>query len=303
MNGFRFFGGVPRAVVCDQLKSGVTLPCRYEPGLQRTYADFAQHYGPTVLPTRPAKPRDKAKIEVGVQVTDRWILARLRHEMCHSLAAMNARIGELLGDLNTRRMRRYQASRTELFERLDRPMLRPVPTTAFASGEWKLARVNLDYHIELDAHYYSVPCARVDVRRTAMTVEIFHRGQRVATHLRSQTRGQHTTVPAHMPKAHQAHREWRPSRLLAWAATIGPQTMALVDAILSSRSHPEQGDSVVSGTPAPCPAGWRAPARSGLCAGAAPGGARLSPCRGDAQTRTRSGIAAGNRSPCPPRGP
>jgi transposase len=242
---FRFFSGVSRAVVCDQLKSGVTTPCRYEPGLQRTYEEFAQHYGTTILPARPAKPRDKAKIEVGVQVAERWILARLRHETFCSLAALNARIAELLVDLNTRRMRRYQASRQELFERLDRQALRPLPPEPFVYGEWKLARVNIDYHVELDGHYYSVPHAlvheRVDVRRTALTVEIFHRGQRVAAHLRSHARGQHTTITAHMPKAHQAHRDWSPSRIAAWAETIGPQTAALVEAILASRSHPEQG--------------------------------------------------------------
>ncbi|HWQ69098.1 MAG TPA: IS21 family transposase [Patescibacteria group bacterium] len=242
---FRFFTGVTTAVVCDQLKSGVTLPCRYEPGLQRTYEEFAQHYGTTILPARPAKPRDKAKIEVGVQVAERWILARLRHETFSSLAALNARIAELLIDLNARRMRRYQASRQELFERLDRPALRSVPREPFVYGEWKLARVNIDYHVELDGHAYSVPYAlvheRVDVRRTALTVEIFHRGQRVAAHLRSHARGQHTTITAHMPKAHQAHREWSPSRLIAWAESVGPQTAALVEAILHSRPHPEQG--------------------------------------------------------------
>jgi transposase len=151
-------------------------------------------------------------------------------------------------------MRRYQASRQELFERLDRPALRPVPGEPFVYGEWTLARVNIDAHVELDGHYYSVPHAlvheRVDVRRTAVTVEIFHHGQRVAAHLRSMARGQHTTDPAHMPKAHQQHREWSPSRLLAWAETIGPQTAALVAAILASRPHPEQGDSLLPRDPA-----------------------------------------------------
>jgi transposase len=242
---FRFFGGVTTAIVCDQLKSGVTIPCRYEPGLQRTYDEFAQHFGTTILPARPAKARDKAKVEVAVQITERWILARLRHETFFSLAALNARIAELRTDLNARRMRRYQASRQELFERVDRPALRPLPSTPFVYGEWKLARVNIDYHVEVDGHYYSVPHAlvqaQVDVRLTAMTVEIFHRGQRVAVHLRSAARGQHTTLPAHMPKAHQQHREWSPSRLIAWAETVGPQTAALVAAILASRPHPVQG--------------------------------------------------------------
>jgi len=242
---FAFFGGVSAVVVCDQLKSGVTLPCRYEPGLQRTFAEFGEHYGTTILPARPAAARDKAKVEVAVQIAERWILARLRHERFFSLAALNARIAELLLALNARRMRRYGASRQELFARLDRPALRPLPATPFAYGTWKVARVNIDYHVEIAHHYYSVPHAlvhaQVDVRVSARTVEIFHRGQRVAAHVRSHARGQHTTVTAHMPKAHQRHREWSPSRLVAWAAQIGPQTAQLVQAILAARPHPEQG--------------------------------------------------------------
>jgi transposase/DNA replication protein DnaC len=243
---FQFFGGVTTAVVCDQLKSGVTFSCRYEPGLQRTYEEFAQHYGTVILPARPAKPRDKPKIEVAVQVVERWILARLRHETFFALAALNARIAELLADLNARPMRLYRASRSELFARLDQPALRPLPAAPFVYGEWKIhARVNIDYHIELRGHYYSVPYALihepVDARLTATTVECFHRGQRVAVHVRSHLHGRHTTDPAHMPKAHQRHLEWTPSRLTTWARTIGPQTAALVQAILADRPHPEQG--------------------------------------------------------------
>ena len=240
-----FFGGVPGAIVPDQLKSGVTVPCRYEPGVQRTYAELARHYGTVILPARPAKPRDKAKIEVGVQVAERWILARLRHETFFALAALNARIAELLTVLNARRMRRYGASRLELFARLDRPTLRPLPAEPFVYAEWKLARVNVDYHVEVQRHYYSVPYPlvheRVDVRTTATTVEVFHRGQRVAAHIRDDTPGRHTTDPAHMPKAHQRHLEWSPSRLIAWGRTIGPDTATLVEAILADRPHPEQG--------------------------------------------------------------
>ena len=240
-----FFGGVPGAIVPDQLKSGVTVPCRYEPGVQRTYAELARHYGTVILPARPAKPRDKAKIEVAVQIAERWILARLRHETFFQLAALNARIAELLADLNARRMRRYGASRQELFERLDRPALRPLPAEPFVYAEWKLARVNVDYHVELARHYYSVPYAlvheRVDVRATATTVEIFHRGQRVAAHVRDDMPGRHTTDAAHMPKAHLRHLEWSPSRLITWGRTIGPNTAALVEAILADRPHPEQG--------------------------------------------------------------
>src|SRR5436309_4371209 len=210
---FQFFGGVTAAIVPDQLKSGVVVPCRYEPGVQRTYDEFARHYGTVILPARPAKPRDKAKIEVAVQVAERWILARLRHETFFSLAALNARIAELLADLNARPMRLYRASRRDLFERLDQPALRALPAETFVYSEWKVgARVNIDYHIELHGHYYSVPYAliheHVDARLTATTVEIFHRGQRVAAHRRSVSRGQPTTDPGHMPKAHQRHLEW-----------------------------------------------------------------------------------------------
>lgn len=243
---FAFFGGVPEVVVPDQLKSGVTLACRYEPGLQRTYEEFAQHYTTVILPARPKRPRDKPKVEVAVQIAQRWILARLRHERFFSLAELNARIRELLEPLNAKVMRTYRASRRELFVQLDQPALRPLPADPFLVGEWTIdARVNIDYHIDVHGHYYSVPYALlhelVDARRTATTVEIFHRGQRVAAHVRNDLRGRHTTDPAHMPKAHRAHLEWTPSRLIDWARTIGPQTAALVGAILADRPHPEQG--------------------------------------------------------------
>jgi transposase len=243
---FHFVGGVPVAIVCDQLKSGVTTPCRYEPGVHRLYAELATHYGTTILPARPARPRDKPKVEVAVQVAERWIVARLRHQTFFTLAAMNERIAELLEALNAKPMRHYGgASRRDLFERLDQPALRPLPTAPFEYAEWKHARVNLDYHIAVEHHPYSVPHALVhedvEVRLTAATVEIFHRGQRVATHPRSATRSGFTTTPAHMPKSHQAHAEWSPARFRAWAATIGPQTAALVTALLTDRPHPEQG--------------------------------------------------------------
>ena len=242
---FAYFGGAPVAVVCDCLKSGVVVPCRYEPGLQRTYEDLIHHYGAVILPARPGAATDKAKVEAGVLVVQRWILARLRRETFFSLEALNARIAELLEDLNSRTMRLYRASRRELFDRLDRPALQSLPATPFAYAEWKIARVNIDYHVELHGHYYSTPFTLVhepvDVRFTATTVEIFHRGQRVAAHQLSHVRGAHTTIAAHMPKAHQAHAEWTPSRILEWGLEIGPETHALVDEILRDRPHPEQG--------------------------------------------------------------
>jgi transposase len=206
---------------------------------------MAEHYNTTVLPARAAHPRDKAKVETAVRIAQRWILARLRNEKHFSLDSLNTRIAELLEELNARRMRVYQVSRRELFEETERRTLRPLPTERFVYGDWKTAKVSVDYHIEVEGHYYSVPHAHlgehVDVRVSASTVEIFLRQQRIASHARSYQRGRHTTVTEHMPKSHQAHLEWSPSRMINWAGTIGPQTRSLVQAILAERTHPEQG--------------------------------------------------------------
>lgn len=245
VRAYEFFEGVATATVCDQLKSGVTIPCRYEPTIQRTYEEMARHYDTTVLPARPLSPRDKAKVEVAVQVAERWVLARLRNETHFSLNELNARIADLVDDLNLRQMRVYGQSRRALYERLDRPALRPLPRERFIHAEWKTCKVNIDYHVELDFHFYSVPFAlvheHVEARYTATTVELFHQGKRVASHARSALRGRHTTIAEHMPKAHQKHAEWTPQRLIDWAATIGPQTALLVEKILQERRHPEQG--------------------------------------------------------------
>jgi transposase len=245
VRAFEYIGGVPKAVVPDQLKSGVTRACRYEPGVQRTYEEMAGHYGTTVLPARPKSPRDKAKVEAGVLIAQRWVLAKIRNQTFFSLDALNERIAELVEDLNARRMRVYGASRRELFDRIEKAALGPLPGTRFVPGEWKTAMINIDYHVEFDHHYYSVPSAlmrqAVDVRATAAVVEIFLRGERVASHARSSRRGQHTTTAAHMPKAHQAHADWTPSRILSWASTVGPETAKLAEAILAERPHPEQG--------------------------------------------------------------
>jgi transposase len=246
VHALEYFGGVPRGIVCDQLKTGVTRACRYEPEVQRTYEDLAVHYGTSVLPARPYRPRDKAKVEVCVQIVQRWILARLRNEVFHSIAEMNARILELLVDVNERRvMRRFGRTRRQMFEELERGALAPLPTTRFEYAEWKKARVNIDYHVAFDEHFYSVPYAHVHaevwVRATGATVEVFLRGRRVATHPRSRRRGKHTTTTEHMPSAHRAHAEWTPSRILSWAESCGPSVRALCEAILRDRPHPEQG--------------------------------------------------------------
>lgn len=240
-----FFGGVPGAVVSDQLRSGVSVPCRYEPGPHTAYLDFAQHYGTALVPARPRSPRDKAKVEVAVQIAERWILARLRHVVCFSLAELNAHIRGLLQELNRRPMRVYKKSRRELFEELDRPSLRPLPEAPYVHAEWKKARVNLDYHVELSGHYYSVPYAlvhqAVELRFTADWVEALHQGRRVALHARRHERGRFSTVPEHMPPHHLAHAEQSPETILRWARNIGPRTEALCERVIQERVHPQQG--------------------------------------------------------------
>lgn len=240
-----FFGGVPRLLVPDNLKAAVTKACRYEPVINRAYSDLAAHYGCAVLPARPHKPRDKAKAEAGVQLVQRWILARLRHQTFFSLSELNRAIRALLDDLNTRAFKRLTGSRRSQFESLDRPALKPLPRQPYEYAEWKKARAGIDYHVEVERHFYSVPSALVrrqlDVRVTRSTVEVFHAGRRVASHPRSFARGSHTTQAEHMPKAHRAHMEWTPGRFLTWASRVGPNARDLVRHLLFKRPHPEMG--------------------------------------------------------------
>jgi transposase len=245
VRAIEFFGGAAGAIVPDQLRSGVSRPCWYEPGIHRTYDELAAHYGTAIVPARPEHPRDKAKVEVAVQIAQRWILARLRHQRFFSLDELNIQIADLVEELNDRTMKVYGASRRQLFERLDRPALKPMPEKRFVFGDWKRVRVNIDYHVQVEHHFYSVHHSLIhedlDARVSADTVEIFRRDQRVASHVRSYDRGRHTTIAEHMPKQHQKHLEWSPSRITHWASTIGPQTARLVEAILADRPHPEQG--------------------------------------------------------------
>jgi len=242
---FEYFHGVPACVIPDNHKGAVLKPDRYEPDLNPTYADLASHYGTAILPARVKRPRDKAKAEVGVQLAERWILAALRNRTFFALAELNAAIWELLARLNARRFRKLPTSRAALFATVDKPALQALPATRYVFAEWKRATVNIDYHVDVDRHYYSVPYQlvrqTVEIRLTATTVEVLHQGQRVAAHLRSYVMGTFTTEPAHRPKAHQAYLEWTPSRLIRWAEQTGPSTAALVAAILASRPHPEQG--------------------------------------------------------------
>ncbi|MEZ4273311.1 MAG: IS21 family transposase [Myxococcota bacterium] len=252
VRALEFMGGVSQLIIPDQLRSAVSQPCRYEPGVHRTFEEMAYHYGTVVLPARPYKPKDKAKAEVAVQIVQRWILARLRHEVFFSLSELNGRIQELLKSLNRRPMKGYGGqSRRELFESLDQPVLKPLPEHRYTYAHWKRAKVNIDYHVEYAKHFYSVPYRyareEVELRATDTTVEAFHRGKRVASHVRNNTPGRFTTNPEHMPKSHQHHAQWTPSRLIAWAGSVGESTQKLVTCILERRSHPEQGYRSVLG--------------------------------------------------------
>ena len=241
----RFIGGVTALIVPDNPRALVAGPDRYEPELNRASAEFASHYGTVILPARPRKPQDKAKAEVGVQVVERWILARLRHRRFFSLAELESAVAELLPPLNDRPFKKLPGCRREAFVRLDAPYLRPLPATPFVLAEWKQARVNIDYHVEFEGHYYSVPNAlvrqAVELRITRGGIEILARGHRVASHARSSRKGQFSTVAEHMPASHRAHAEWSPTKLLTWAASVGPATAELVQRMLTEKPHPEQG--------------------------------------------------------------
>ena len=240
-----FFGGVPEILVPDNLKSGVTKPCYYEPDINPTYHKLACHYGSVIIPARILKPKDKAKVESAVQVAERWILAALRNHTFFSIEELNRAIAEKLQDLNNRKFQKMDGSRRSLYETLDRPALKPLPSVPYQYAECKKVRVNIDYHIGIDDHYYSVPYPlvkeQVEAWVTTTTVEVLFKNRRVAGHPRSYEKYKHTTLTEHMPKAHQKYLEWTPSRIMDWAGKNGPNTRELASCIMENRKHPEQG--------------------------------------------------------------
>lgn len=245
-HAFSFYGGCPEILVPDNLPSGVTKPHRYEAIVNESYLDMASHFGVAVLPARPYRPRDKAKVEAGVLLVERWVLARLRHRRFYSLGELNLAIRELLEIVNNRPFKKMPGSRRSVFEEIEKAALRPLPARRYEFATFiRNRKVHIDYHVEVDCHYYSVPYQhtgqRVDVRLTATVVEIFLRGKRIASHLRSYQRGRHTTDPAHRPESHRRQLDWPPERLLSWAEKTGPQTVALVKGVMESRPHPEHG--------------------------------------------------------------
>jgi transposase len=245
INALEFIGGVVRLVVPDQPRALIAQPDRYEPGVGRLVEEFCEHYSVAVLPARPAHPRDKPKVEVAVQIVQRWILARLRNRRFFSLGELNCAIAELLVDLNQRPFKKLPGCRREAFETLDRPALRALPPTRMPIVRFKRARVNIDYHVDLDGHYYSVPHrlvrTEVELRIANATLEIFAGQQRVAVHPVSTAKGKHSTISEHMPASHRAHREWTPAKLIAWGERIGAGCAALVRWQMENRPHPEQG--------------------------------------------------------------
>ncbi len=240
----RFYGGVPELLIPDNLKAATTRACRYAPKINDTYSELATHYQTAILPARPYKPKDKAKAEAAVLLVERWIIARLRHHTFFSLADLNRAIAELLTDLNQRPFQGRNESRQTLFDAIDRPALKPLPQDDYEYAEWRKVKPGIDYHVEVEKRFYSVPHALVgqtlDLRLTATTLEVMHKGKRVASHPRH-GQGRFSTLTEHMPKSHQAHREWSPGRFMNWGADIGPCTAQVVKQQLEGRPHPEQG--------------------------------------------------------------
>lgn len=239
-------GGVPQLLVPDNTKTAVIKACHYDPQVNRTYADMAAHYGSAILPARPRKPRDKAKVEQAVLLVERWLLGRLRHQTFYSLAEVNLAIAGLMTHLNEERpIRRLGVTRRQLLEDIDRPALKSLPDEPYEFCEWRTCRVGIDYHVEAAGHFYSVPHrfarTQVDARLTVRTVEIFLKGERIAAHMRASGNHGHTTVAEHMPSSHRRYAGWTLERIRTEARQIGPATAALCELILEARSHPEQG--------------------------------------------------------------
>jgi len=245
VRALEFLGAVPSLIVPDNLRSAVSYSCRYDPDTNPTYLDFAEHYGTAIMPARVRKPRDKSLVELGVKGVEQRILSKLRNRTFFSLAELNQAISALLVEYNRRPFQQLEGSRRSLFGKVDQPALMPLPTTRYEYADWTKARVSLDYHVRADDHYYSVPYRlvkeEVQVRLTITAVEIFHKGVRVASHLRAHQKHRHTTKKEHMPESHRAHAEWTPERVIRWVGKAGDATAEVVQRIIASRPHPQQG--------------------------------------------------------------
>jgi len=246
VEAFAYFGGAARLLVPDNPKVAIIKSCFYDPQVNRTYGEMAAYYDTAVLPARPRRPRDKAKVEAAVRIVERWLLGALRNRRFSSLAQVNAAIAQLLVRLNEQRVLRYVGrTRRQLFEELDAPRLKPLPAEPYALAEWRVRKVGLDYHVDFDSHFYSVPYrharATVEVRATLRTLEVFLKGERIAAHLRGSGDGKHTTISEHMPSSHRRYADWTLERILREARGLGPSVGLLCQLILEHRPHPEQG--------------------------------------------------------------
>lgn len=240
-----FYGGVPQLIVPDNPRALIKDADRYEPQSNESVLDFARHYNTSVLPARPYHPQDKAKAESAVQIVERWIMARLRHHTFVTVTDVDLAIAPLLTQLNQRLFQKLPGSRASVFAQIDAPALQPLPVLRYEIAHFKTVKVHIDYHVEVDAHRYSVPHTLVgqalEARMTRHVVELLHRGQRIASHARSSLRGGFTTQAEHMPAAHRAHLEWTPQRLIHWGQSIGLSTGVLVTRLLDECTHPEHG--------------------------------------------------------------
>ncbi len=263
VRAFEFLGGIPEIIVPDNLKSGVTKACRYDPDTNLSYQQLGAHYGTAIIPTRPRKPKDKAKAEVGVQipqgtlsaygihlVIERWILARLRHHTFFSLAELNQCIKLLLEEVNNKPFKQLKGTRREWFELLDKPVLSPLPKHPYQYTEIKSVKVNIDYHIQYDKHLYSVPHhlvgEKIELHAKANLIELYFHNQRVTSHARKYHHGM-TTLPEHMPTRHEKHHQWTPARLMNWAKDLGDEVLIWVKTLLHLKPHEEQAYRVCLG--------------------------------------------------------
>ncbi len=250
VRAFEFFGGVPELIIPDNLRSGVSKACRYDPDLNSSYQQLAAHYATVIIPARPRKPKDKSKAEIGVQIIERWILARLRHHTFFSLREINLCIQSLLEEVNNKPYQKLNGTRKEWFESIDKPVLRPLPERPYEYTEIKAVKVNIDYHVQFDSHCYSVPHhlvgERIEIHAKANVIAFYFYNQRITSHVRQYYPGM-TTSPEHMPERHQKHHQWTPGRLMNWAKSIGDEVLVWVKALLAQKEHPEQAYRVCLG--------------------------------------------------------
>ncbi len=250
VRAFDFIGGVPTIVVPDNLKSAVTKACRYDPELNPSYQQLAAHYGTALVPARPLKPKDKAKAEVGVQIIERWILARLRHHTFFSLGELNVCIKALLKEVNNKPFKQLKGTRQQWFDSIDRPALLPLPKQSYQYTDITTVKVNIDYHVQYEDHFYSIPHhlvgEAIELHAKEYIIELYFHNQRITSHARKYYSGM-TTVSEHMPVKHEKHHKWTPGRLMNWAKDIGDEVLLWVKTVLNQRQHPEQAYRVCLG--------------------------------------------------------